>query len=357
MTTSNPVLQVSVRRRFRCPILISMILIGVLPAYAAPKTDTVIFLNGDRLTGEIKSLSRGRLNLNTDATGTIGIEWNKIESVISSQHIQVETGSGIRYFGTLAAGNSGRGVVVVTDDGPQLLDAQRVIVMTPIDDGGLDALNIDLSIGYNFAKAGGVESGNIGIELDYRSRIRIETLNFSTTLSSSDTQEASQRSLFQLQHKRLWKNRLFTGGTLSLERNDELGLDLRTSLGASAGKYFVQSNTVLLSLETGLQASRENQTDSIDDVDSLEAPITFAWDWFLFDDPELDWSTTLQAIPSLTESGRIRGEINTALKWEIVGDLNWVLSFYGSFDNQAQDGQDGAESSDFGVNTSFVYEF
>ena len=102
---------------------------------------------------------------------------------------------------------------------------------------------------------------------------------------------------------------------------------------------------------------REDQADGAAGIDSLEAPITFVWDWFLFDDPELDWSTTLQAIPSLTESGRIRGEINTALKWEIVGDLNWVLSFYGSFDNQAQDGQDGAESSDFGVNTSFVYEF
>jgi hypothetical protein len=331
-----------------------MILIGVLPAYAAPKTDTVIFLNGDRLTGEIKSLSRGRLNLNTEATGTIGIEWNKIESVISSQHIQVETGSGIRYYGTLAAGNSGRGVVVVTDDGPQLIDSRRVIMMTPIDGSGLDALDIDLSFGYNFAKAGGVETGNIGIDMNYRSRIRIETLKVSTTLSNSDTQEASTRSQFQLQHKRLWRDRWFTGGTLSLERNDELGLDLRTSLGASGGKYFVQSNTALLSIEIGLQASREDQADGAEGIDSLEAPITLVWDWFLFDDPELDWSTTLQAIPSLTESGRIRSELDTALKWEIIGDLHWELSFYGSFDSQARD---GGESADYGVNTGLIYEF
>ncbi len=327
---------------------------SVLPANAAPKTDTVIFLNGDRLTGEIKSLYRGRLNLNTDATGTIGIEWNKIESVISSQNVQVETSSGIRYFGTLAAGNSGRGLVVVTGDGPQLIDSQRVIVMTPIDGRGLDALDIDLSLGYNFAKAGGVETGNMGIEMNYRSLIRIETLKVSTTLSNSDTQEVSQRAQFLLQHKRLWRNRWFSGGTLSLDRNDELGLDLRTSLGASAGKYFVQSNASLLSIEVGLQASREDQTDSVEGIDSLEAPIKLVWDWFLFDEPELDWSTTIQAIPSLTESGRIRGELDTALAWEIIGDLNWVLSFYGSFDNQTQD---GGESSDYGVNMGLVYEF
>jgi len=43
-------------------------------AFSTPKTDLVIFNNGDRLTGELKSLKRGRLNLNTEATGTIGIE-------------------------------------------------------------------------------------------------------------------------------------------------------------------------------------------------------------------------------------------------------------------------------------------
>ncbi len=41
-------------------------------AYA--NTDVVIFKNGDRLTGEVKSLERGRLRFKTEATDTIGIE-------------------------------------------------------------------------------------------------------------------------------------------------------------------------------------------------------------------------------------------------------------------------------------------
>jgi hypothetical protein len=79
------------------------------------------------------------------------------------------------------------------------------------------------------------------------------------------------------------------------------------------------------------------------------------WDWFLFQDPELDWSTTLQVIPSVTESGRVRGEIDTALKWEIIKDLDWQISVYGSFDNQPQSGS--GSTSDYGVNAGLSYEF
>jgi hypothetical protein len=355
MTPIKPARCVLFGRKFYLAGLFSLLCFWTLPVVAAPKTDTVIFLNGDRLTGEIKSLQRGHLSLNTDATGTIGIEWDKIEAVVSNQHVQVETNSGLRYFGTLAAAGRGRGVVVVTDEGPQLLDSSRVVSMTPIESGGFDALDIDLSFGYNFAKAGGIESGNVGIDLAYRSRIRIESMKLTTTISNSDTQESSKRSLLSFQHTRLWRNRWFSAGNLTLDRNDELGLKLRTSLGSSVGKYFVQSNKALVSLETGLQVSREDQYALEEDVDSLEALITFKWDWFMFDEPELDWSTTLQAIPSLTESGRVRGEIDTTLQWEIVGDLKWALSFYGSFDNQPKD--ESGESSDYGINTSIVYEF
>ena len=77
--------------------------------------------------------------------------------------------------------------------------------------------------------------------------------------------------------------------------------------------------------------------------------------WFLVEDPEFDWSTTLQVIPSLTERGRVRGELNTALSWEVIGDLKWAISLYGSWDNQPQ--SEAGSTSDYGVNTTLVYDF
>jgi hypothetical protein len=82
----RPELMISAAARKRLPHVLLFVLASLwqLPASAAPKTDIVIFKNGDKLTGEFKTLKRGRLSLNTEATGPIGIEWDKIAGVVSS---------------------------------------------------------------------------------------------------------------------------------------------------------------------------------------------------------------------------------------------------------------------------------
>lgn len=332
-----------------------------LPAFAAPKTDIIVFKNGDTLTGEIKSLKRGRLSLSTDAIGTISIEWAEVAHIESLQNVQVETNTGTRFFGHIMATEKSGRVVVASDSGPQMLDAARVILMTPIEKKGIGAFDIDLSVGYNFAKAGGVKQGNFGFDIDYRTRVRIYSLSASTTTNDSDEQEASNRAHFELQYKRLWSKRWFVNGNLILDQNDELGLDLRTSVGGGGGRFLIQSNNMILGLQAGLQVSREDlQPDPLtgfdpDDVDSVEATFSLTWDWFRFDAPELDWSTSLEVIPSLTESGRVRANFDTGLKWEIFNDLKWGMEFYSSFDNKPQ--TEGASSSDYGINTTLTYEF
>ncbi len=243
----------------------------------------------------------------------------------------------------------------MTDDGPQTLDAARVIGMAPIEGGGIHALDVDLSVGYDFAKAGSVKHATLGVNMDYRSLIRIESLRFSTVITDSSSQDASRRTNLAFQHTRLWNRRWFTNSSLSFDQNDELGLNLRTSVGAGGGRYLVQSNTMLLSLEGGLQFSRENLIAEDEDTDSLESTFSANWDWFLFEDPELDWSTRLQIIPSLTERGRVRGELDTTLQWELFGDLKWAISLYASWDNQPQ--SDVGATSDYGVNTTLAYDF
>lgn len=337
--------------------LLLMVLLGALslPVGAAPKTDIVIFKNGDKLTGEVKSLQRGRLNLNTDATGTIAIEWDKIANVISNQNVQVETNSGARYFGHLGKTEKSGRVVVETTDGPQMLDAARVTIMTPIESQGLSAFDIDLTVGYNFAKAGGVKQGTVGIDIDYRTRKRIYTLAASTTTNDSDTQESSERKHFGLDYKRLWQSRWYVNGSLNMDQNDELGLNLRTSLGGGGGRYLIQSNQMILGLQANLQFSNENLVAEEEDTTSIEAVLAVNWDWFRFDDPELDWSTSFELIPNLSELGRVRANLDTALQWEMIDDLKWGISFYSSFDNQPQS-KEGA-TSDYGVNTTLTYEF
>jgi len=54
---------------------------------AQGKTDVVTLANGDRITGEVKRLDRGRLEFSTDDAGTLYLEWDKLASVIAAARV------------------------------------------------------------------------------------------------------------------------------------------------------------------------------------------------------------------------------------------------------------------------------
>ena len=74
------------------------------PALAQPKTDVATLANGDRITGEVKALERGRLEFSTDDAGTLYLEWEHLLRIVGSMHIvEVVTTDGRRFVGTLTA--------------------------------------------------------------------------------------------------------------------------------------------------------------------------------------------------------------------------------------------------------------
>jgi len=227
--------------------------------------------------------------------------------------------------------------------------------MTPIDQHGLRDIDLSVSAGYNFTKASNVAQFNFGASAQYRTRIRIVSADYSQSISDSANNESSQRQSLGLNYTRLRSNRWLNDGGVSFDQNDELGLDLRTSLSAGGGRILKQSNHSLFILKGGLKATRENLSGEIEDVDSLESYGSMTWEWFRYDTPELDWSTNLEIIPSLTESGRVRAEFDAALKWEIIEDLFMQLSFYESYDSKPQ--SDTTSNTDYGVTTSIAYKF
>lgn len=330
------------------------------PIVAAANTDVVVFDNGDRLTGEIKSLERGKLRFKTDATDTISIEWDNVAFLSSEQNIQVETYDGRRYLGHLKLSPAVRVINVQLQDEYIELAADRVVVMTPIEERGIERIDGDVTAGYNFAKADAVEQMNLGLGIEFRGETRIIGINLNSSISDSKQNESSQRHTADANYKRFWPNRWFYSGMVRATRNDELGIDLRTSIGGGGGRIISQSNQSRLLAESGLQFTRENLASDASgmdtpDQDTVEAYVSMDWDWFRYDSPEFDLSTSLEIIPNLTNMGRVRGEFDITLKWEIIHDLFWQLSFYDSYDSDPV--ADGAERNDYGITTSLGYSF
>ena len=205
------------RSRRRLPLALGFLvpILALAPAavaIGAPKTDVVVFLNGDKLTGEVKGLQRGKLSLSTDSAGTVSIEWIQLASVRSSQMLQVELANGRRYLGqTFAATEPGKlRVAVDADDKGRELSFADVVRMDPIDQGGLIArLDGYFTGGFDYQKANELQTFTFSGGLSLRDERALRTIDGSTTVTSQDAAADSSRFDLSLGHRRFLANRRF----------------------------------------------------------------------------------------------------------------------------------------------------
>jgi hypothetical protein len=341
--------------RRRTGALLALLSLASGAALAAPKTDVLVFRNGDRLTGEIKGLDRGKLSFDTDATGTIGIEWEDVASLVTGQRLQVETQAGALHLGTLVVADDPGSIQVDEDDGTTTLPMASVVRMTPIEGEWLDQLDGDVSAGYSLVSANDQTQFNFELNLEYQTEKLLTVLNADATTTNSSNNPETQRGTVSLQTYRLLPERWFTGAVALAERNDELGIERRWSVGWGGGRFVKQSNSQIWRATGGIIYTHELLLDSDESEGSFEGLLALDFDWFHFDEPELDLSTNLTLYPSLTESGRWRSSYAVSLKWEIISDFFWRLSLIGDYDNKPRD--PNANENDYTLNTSLGWDF
>lgn len=324
---------------------------------AAPKTDVVVLINGDRITGEVKSLEYNRLKLGTDHMGTIYIEWDKIASLQSDQYLLLERTDGTRFYGQLAAGGDESTLLVRRDiDRPaQPVEKALIVRAQPILGGDIfERLDGYVSAGLDAAKASNRTSIDFAGGLSSRTRVREWALDGSVNLTDDSAGDTSERYQLQGDYRQFFKARDFYLGFAGLERNTELDLNLRTLLGGGYGRYFVQNDHSEWVGGVGLAFSHENYAGG-ETVDSVEGVLTTSFKVFRYDFPETDIGGTLTLLPSLTQSGRYRAEADLRARYEFVDDLYFELKVYGSYDSKPP--LDTSEQSDYGVTTSLGYSF
>ena len=338
-------------------LLLAALFFHSAAASAAPKTDVVVMTNGDKITGEIKSLEYNRLKLSTYHMGTIYIEWDKIASLESDQYLLLERTDGTRYYGQLEAGDDQSKLLVKRDvDNPaQPVDKGLIVRAQPILGGDIiDRLDGYISAGLDAAKASSRSSIDFAGGLSSRTRKREWAVDGSVNLTDDSAGDTSERYQLQGDYRQFIKARDFYLGFAGLERNTELDLNLRTTAGGGYGRYFVQNNHSEWVGGLGLAYSHENYLGG-ETVDSVEGVITTSFKVFRYDFPETDIGGTLTLLPSLTQSGRYRAEGDLRAKYEFVDDLYFELKVYGSYDSKSPLAD--SEQSDYGLTTSLGYSF
>ena len=322
----------------------------------AEKTDIVLLENGDRLTGEVKKLELGMLSFKTDHMGTISIEWDKVVGVWAmKKYFRLEREDGFLLYGSIETDTAYQKILVALDTIKIPLYFWEVVRITPIEMTFWERLGGSLDIGYSYTKATTVSQLSLSGEVIYRSYRKQYELDWSAIHTSQEEQANTMRRDVSLLAKRLYQNKNFFQVIGEMQQNSELGLDLRLALGGGVGKNIIQNNQAVLLAGGGLSFNREWTDDYSSQVNNLEGFIGSGYNHFIYDHPQLNLDGSIQIYPSITDWGRIRMELDVQLKWEIIKDLYWSLTYYDSYDNQPP----GVEISknDYSIVLSLGYKF
>ena len=326
-------------------LLFLLFIAGSQSILFAAKIDTIFLQQGDRITGEVKSLENNYLRLSTNDVGTVKVEWNKIDSVkiLTSMRIELVDGR-IIYGKLLTAGIVGSCYIWRREGDPVLIKLIRIVALSPVEEKFINRLNGTLSTGFSYVKASDIAQLNFNGSLEYLARKNHGEL-FYDGLLTRDSLKTTQNHKGGASFIRILPKNWFLITSFSLESNSELELDLRSNWGLGGGKSLIRTNFTNFYLASGVQFNRE--TSKGVEQYNVEAIVEANYSVFIYDDPEVSFDIKVDLIPSLNDFGRLRSNINSNLRWEVFNDFFLKWTFFYTHDNKPL--SDTAAKSDWAI--------
>ncbi len=209
-------------------------------------SDRIFLKNGDIVTGDLKELDRGKLRFKTRTMDTVFINWVDIESIESRKYLRVEKVDGSFNYGTIR-GSDRENALVIQNRGHQVdVPTLEVAALQPIrvQESLWRRFEGDLSAGVDFKSASDILLVNLSSNVRFKqekSEIAFSA-NWNET-SRADDNDSARADLSGV-YTRFLQDRWFWKGLTGFETNEELGLEMRTLVAATGGKYLIQQPTL-----------------------------------------------------------------------------------------------------------------
>lgn len=324
-------------------------------AWGDPKTDTVTIANGDRITGDINELSRGRLELKTDDVGTIEIEWDKVIRLESTGWFDILTSDGRRVYGHLEHAAADRFILVAFDGESESLPMSEVTNIWPIGTSFWKKLDGSVDAGFSYTRSSGIAQTTMNASTLFRRPAFMVEMTTSATLTQTRGEnQRDDRADFDTNYEnyrgRLWSVR--AGGRV--ETNESLGLKLRAQAGAGMGLRLINTNRAQIGSGAGLVVNQEQGVDT-PATQNIEAAFSFGASYYRYDRPKTNVDTKFQYYPSLSNWGRHRLQLDSSVKREMLKDFFVALNLFDSFDSRPP--SPDAARNDVGIVVSLGWSY
>jgi putative salt-induced outer membrane protein YdiY len=328
-------------------------LILLVPIISIGQNDTITLKNNDVIVGEVKSLSKSIMIVETSYSDEdFKIEFNKVIELQIERNCFIILTHGRRRFGKIRTEGTNNAVITLENGNEERFDLHEIIMLQTIDEKFFQRISAAIDLGYNLTKANSNSQFTISGKLNYTDEKWMFDAAINVLNSSQNDVEDISRTDASLELRRILPSRWYLLGNVSFLSNTEQALEGRISNSLGAGKLLISSTKLYLGLAGGINYNIENFTDSTPDRTSLEAFTSLTYDMFDFKD--FDLNSGLKIYPSLSESKRIRLDYNLNLKYDLPLDFYIKLGFTLNYDNQPAD--EGNEI-DYIFTSGFGWEF
>ena len=315
-------------------IVLGFILFAVVSLKAQ---DTLLTTDNTTLIGEIKSMDRGVLVIETDfSDDDFQIEWLKVKKISSQRLFRIILDNEEHYYGTIAFQDD---KLIIQDDekGSQSVKVENIVYMKQVDEGSvLDLINLTLDVGYSYTNAQNLQQLNGALNADYTRNVWGVTLYASTVVSTQTDVSPVIRNTGGLGFKVFAKHGLFAMLGADYYSNTEQSMDLRSNYNLSLGKYIFRTNRHYFNTTVGGAFMIEDYSDTLTDRTSYEGKIGVEYN--MFDMGDLNVFTSVNIFPSFTEKGRMRTEYKLDIKLDLPRDFYIKGSLNYNYDNKPAEG-------------------
>lgn len=330
--------------------LVALLFVSVL---SFGQADSLVFKNGNHITGKIKSMTRGVLTFETDYSDSdFKIKWGDIKFLHSEQNFNFYLVDGKLLSGKISVDSTFDGIKVVTEDeGTVSVELNKITEVSTFDINIKDRIDASVDFGYSVTKANNLQQWSLRSRVSYNARKWKIYAAANSIRSTQDDAPSVKRTDGYVGVDYFMDHNFFARVKNDFLGNDEQNIKLRSTTAAGLGKFIIRNNKMYWNVLVGTAFNSEQYITEDNDKVSQEGLISTEFNAFSTGD--LSFSTSVAVYPSFTESGRIRSDFAMDFKYDLP--LNFYVGFGATlnYDNQPVP---GGSDTDYILQTSIGWE-
>jgi hypothetical protein len=296
--------------------------------------DSLVLKKGDVIVGEMKSLNKGVLTIETDySKSDFTIEWSGIKEIFSKTRFLITLKNGDRINGIFRSADSGKIIFISDPEGKETQTTlDDIVYLKGLKSAFWSRVHANIDLGLSITKANNLKQYNMRSAVGYLADKWLVDIYYNDTRSSQDSVEDTKRTESGASFTYFLPRDWYTVASISTLSNTEQALKLRFTGKLGVGKYLVHTNASYWGLGAGLSYNNEQFSNKTTSRSSLEGYIGSEVN--LFDIGDFSLLSNLYVYPSFTESGRWRADYMLDTKYEFPLDFYLKFGITINYDNQ-----------------------